>query len=219
MTQKAITFETVRNEFLRWIRINQVIPKPPLCRVFPMIPSKSGDPGPSLLLTDYVIGDAADRLSRQMKARAWHLDTQQRKIFALVQSFGSGKTKTVIELSKEFLVVPIRTLMELDNFKKFKVGRIDKNFARLLKFIENTSSPSEQYRQIKQFHENSVDLLMKLIYVYVDLTLDLYKDFGNSSRSFVEDHRVRRLLAIFIMLSSDVGHPFGAVWKRSILLK
>ena len=64
----------------------------------------------SLMAYPKMVGSELDEFVEKVKTICWNSDIQNRRVFAIVQAYGCGKTKIGLMLSKQFIVLPWRTL-------------------------------------------------------------------------------------------------------------
>lgn len=57
-----------------------------------------------------MVGRELNEFVEKVKTVCWNSDTQNRRVFAIVQAYGCGKTKMGLMLIKQLIVLPWRTL-------------------------------------------------------------------------------------------------------------
>lgn len=74
----------------------------------------------SFLASPFMVGSELDELISTVGKTCWNDDIQLRLVFAIVQAYGCGKTKMGLMLTKEFIMLPWRTLQNMLGYLALK---------------------------------------------------------------------------------------------------
>eukprot|EP00834_Sanchytrium_tribonematis_P004339 NODE_208_length_12861_cov_0.800972.p1 type:complete len:735 gc:universal NODE_208_length_12861_cov_0.800972:8496-6292(-) len=157
----------------------------------------------NLLLNDLIIGSGTYEELEEKLQLTWSSDVQMRSIAAVVQAYGSGKTKCLIELGNldcfDF-VIPIRILK-----KKNSVLRLEAEIQSIF--------PSDfTYENILRFHNRSVEIFKTWIYSHIELTIKITKDLDNSKSN-------QRASMVYLLTSRHFSSAVSLQFEANLKLK
>ena len=113
----------------------------------------------SLMAYPKMVGRELDEFVEKVKTICWNSDIQNRRVFAIVQAYGCGKTKMGLMLAKQFIVLPWRTLSSSSLIKWLIMEQ--------KKCLPSLEHPT--YQEVESFSNECLHLLELLLLGHIAL--------------------------------------------------
>jgi len=155
----------------------------------------------SFFLNEYHDTKDDTNLLATIASNCWKTDIQQRKITGIVQAYGCGKTRAALQLSKNYVVLPIRFADKGSGLLKRLNQAQESLYTEFRhKFPDDKNIPIKEVEDFSNRCENTVHLLL--------LSLAYFCEYCVSNRIIdINSEQDRYNLALLMLLE-----PLVATW-------